>query len=125
MEPRLVYRFVDASEDPAPRREWFLSDREAKLRPWSREKEWPELRGARSFFASDVAAKLEWQTVYDRAQEKGQPMQLPESIAEVRLEPDQGFEIDDLHEPDEHLLIRADAATFVPGVLRVYPAKEE
>jgi hypothetical protein len=125
VEPRVVYRYVAAVEDPTHRREWFLTDREARIRPWPREKEWDELRDARSFFGSDEAARAEWMTVYERTRERGQEMVLPESIAKVRLEPGHGFEVDDLGEPDEHLLIKGTADDFVPLVLSVYPAKAD
>jgi len=44
-------------------------------------------------------------------------------IAEVALVPDEGFEIEDLGEPDEHLTVWGDADKLAAAVRRIYPAE--
>src|SRR3979490_3133457 len=85
-EAKVSFRFVDAaSEDDPARPEWFLTDREAGLRPWPREKEWDELRDARSFFASEEAARAEWAKAKESADRRGESMRMPSWIARVLL----------------------------------------
>ncbi len=122
---RKVFRLVNAtSPDDEARPEWFLTDREAGIDPWFREEEWEELRDARSFFASENAARAEYAKSKKIADKRGEEVRMPGWIAEVALMPADGVAIDDLKEPDEHLLIRGDKELFVPWFERVFRADE-
>jgi hypothetical protein len=118
-----VYRFakVEALDDPALRDD-FLSDRESGKRPLRREKAYPELRDGMSTFGSLEAARVVWRDIHGAATRRGQAVELGEYIAEVSLEPDCGFDIEDLHEPDEHLTIWGEPDRLVEAVRRIYPA---
>jgi hypothetical protein len=118
-----VYRFakVGAADDPALRDD-FLSDRDSGKRPLRREKAYPELRDGMSTFGSLEAARVVWRVIHDAARLRGQEVELGRYIAEVNLEPNSGFDVEDLHEPDEHLTIWGEPDRLVAAVRRIYPA---
>ena len=56
---------------------------------------------------------------------RGQELRMGRNIAEVRLEPDRGFDVEDLDGPDQHLSVWGDPDQFVAAVCRIYPADAE
>jgi hypothetical protein len=110
--------------DPAMVNE-FRSDREAGKRPFSREKAFPELQDGMSTFGTLEAARAQWDRIQQAAGRRGQKVELGDYIAAVRLQPDCGFSLEDLSEPDQHLTIWGDPATLAAAVCRTYPALTE
>lgn len=100
----------------------FASDRDSGKRPLRREKAFPELRDGMSVFGSLAAARTLWQMVYEAAAARGQEVRMGNYVAEVELIPDQGYLLEDLGEPDEHLTIWGDPARLAGAVGRIYPA---
>lgn len=103
--------------------ESFRSDRAKDMRPLRREKVYPELMDGMSVFGSLEAARDRWETIRCAADKRGQEVRVGYFIAEVVLSAGEGFEIEDLSEPDEHLTIWGDAAKLAAAVCRVYPAE--
>lgn len=100
----------------------FLSDRESGKRPLRRETMYPELQDGMSTFASLDAARDLWETVREAAAARGQEVRMGNFIAEVELQPDRDFSIEDLDEPDGHLTIWGDPAQLAQAVSRIYLA---
>ena len=123
--PTPVFRFVTAISDSTPRQDWFLSDQAAAAlrgeepRRNRVEKEHSELLEGMSVFRTKEDAQAEWDAVSQKATQKGEPMQLPDSIAEVMLAPGCGVSIDDRGEPDGHLYAKGAPEAFVPLVADV------
>lgn len=103
----------------------FKSDEEAGLRPTAREKRVRELCKGMSAYGSLASARLVWDSIRQRADELGQPVKVGYYIAKVELEPDSGFLLEDLSEPDEHLTIWGDRHRLAGAVSRVYAAQRE
>ena len=101
----------------------FRSDREKGSAPLRREKAYPELLEGMSVFGSHGAAQTRWETIRQAAERRGQQVRVGYFIAEVALVPDEGFEIEDLGEPDEHLTVWGDADKLAAAVRRIYPAE--
>jgi hypothetical protein len=93
------------------------------MRPFRREKAYPDLMDGMSVFGSHKAARERWETIRQAADQRGQEVRVGYFIAEVMLAPGQGFEIEDLGEPDEHLTVWGDAAKLTAAVRRIYPAE--
>jgi len=120
---RTVYRFVHAASTDDPELvEDFRSDRDSGKSPFRREKAFPELRDGMSTFGSLEAARALWQTVFVAATARGQEVRMGNYIAEVELGPDEGFSLEDLDEPDEHLTIWGEPARLAAAVGRIYSA---
>ena len=123
--PTPIFRFVEAADDAAPRREWFLSDIDAatlrgeKPRANRIEKEHRDLLDGMSVYKTVTDAQAEWDGVQKKATERGEPMRLPDSIAEVMLEPGCGVTIDDRGESGGHLYAKGLPEAFVPLVKQV------
>jgi class 3 adenylate cyclase len=75
-----------------------------------------------SAFVSDQAARAVWEDIRQAAESRGQQIRAGSYIAEVVLEPDSGFDIEDLGEPDGHLTIWGDPSQLAARVVRIYPA---
>jgi hypothetical protein len=122
--PRSVYRFVHASTIDAPALTAdFVSDREAGKPPLGRrEKMYPELRDGMSTFGSLNAARGVWQSIREAAESRGQAIKAGHFVAEVLLTAGQGFDVEDLGEPDEHLTIWGAPDRLAAAVQAVYPA---
>lgn len=99
----------------------FRSDRDSGKSPFRREKAYPELRDGMSVFGSLEAARAQWQTVYDAATARGQEVRMGNYVAEVELRAD-GYSLEDLGEPDEHLTIWGEPSRLAGAVCRIYPA---
>jgi hypothetical protein len=112
---------VSSPDDPALVDD-FQSDRVTGKRPFRREKVYPELQDGMSTFGSLSAARAQWKSVSEAAAKRGQAVRMGHFIAAVELEPDLGFSIEDLNEPDEHLTIWGDPARLAGAVHRIYPA---
>jgi hypothetical protein len=122
-QPRRVYRFVQAnSAQAASLASDFRSDLEAGKRPFRREKVYPELREGMSAFGSLAAARAQWQLIRKAAEDRGQQVKAGDFVAEVLLESGQGFDFEDLEEPDEHLTVWGAADRLAEAVTNVYPA---
>jgi hypothetical protein len=123
-EEMTAYRFVhvESVDDPAPVED-FLSDRETGKRPLAREKAYPELQDGMSMYGSLEAARAVWQDVYEAVTARGQEVRLGDYVAEVVLTPGNGYDYEDLGEPDEHLTIWGDPASLADAVDRIYPAE--
>lgn len=119
-----MFRFVHVSsrDDDIALVEDFRSDREVGKPPWRREKVYPELRDGMSVFGSLQAARDQWQTIRASAEKRGQEIKAGHFIAEVLLEPENGFDIEDLGEPDEHLTIWGAPQPLAQAVQAIYPA---
>lgn len=78
-----------------------------------------------STFGSLGAAREQWRTVYEAATERGQEVRMGNYVAEVELTVDQGYSLEDLGEPDEHLTIWGDATQLAGAVRRIYPAAND
>lgn len=100
----------------------FRSDRDSGKPPFRREKAFPELRDGMSVFGSLKAARAQWRTVYEAASKRGQEVRMGNYIAEVEMAADQGFSLEDLGEPDEHLTIWGEPSRLAGAVGRIYPA---
>lgn len=100
----------------------FRSDRESGKSPFRREKAFPELRDGMSAFKSEKAARAQWERIRSAAESRGQQVRAGNYIAEVFLEPGEGFDVEDLGEPDGHLTIWGDAAKLASAVRRIYVA---
>ena len=118
-----AYRFVhvETVDDPPPVED-FLSDRETGKRPLDREKVYPELRDGMSMYGSLDAARAVWRDVLEAATARGQAVRMGYHVAEVVLTPGNGYDYEDLGEPDEHLTIWGDPAALAGAVARIYPA---
>jgi hypothetical protein len=103
----------------------FKSDEEAELRPTAREKRVRELCKGMSAYGSLTAARLVWDSIRQRADELNQPVKVGYYIAKVELEPESGFLLEDLNEPDEHLTIWGDRHRLAGAVSRIYAAQTE
>lgn len=123
-ESRSVYRFVHVeSESDDPPAEDFRSDREAGRQARSaREKAYPELLDGMSVFGSLDAARRRWADVHAIAIARGERVRLGDHIAEVVLDPEGGYMLEDLHEPDEHLTLWGDPVRLAAAVERLYSA---
>lgn len=125
---RLVFRFVRASvpEDPELPKD-FLSDKENGMEPFfKREKRYPELFDGMSMYGSFEAALAEWNRCRTTAAERNEAPRIPPFIGKVELTPGNGFDIEDLDEPDEHLTIWGDPARLADATRRIYdPEKGE
>lgn len=123
---RCVYRFVHTANpnDPSLLVE-FRSDRVAGKSPGRREKEHPELQDGMSTYGSLGAARARWAMIEKAARKRGQPVRIGDYVAEVELLPGQGFFVEDLHRPDEHLTTWGDPAGLASAVARIYPAATE
>lgn len=122
-ERRVAYRFVHVDNpDEAASPEDFRSDRESGKNPLRREKVYPELCEGMSFYGSLEAARAVWQTVYEAATAREQAVRMGNHVAEVVLMPEQGYYIEDLREPDEHLTIWGDKDQLAAAVRRIHPA---
>lgn len=121
-EPRLAYRFVDVSDvDDAALPSEFRSDFENGAIPrFKREKRYPELFDGMSMYGSPEAAIVHWEHCWRTAQKYGEEMRLGAHIAEVCLQPGQGFEIEDLEQDDEHLTIWGDPDQLAAAVRRIF-----
>jgi hypothetical protein len=121
---RTVFRFArQASSDDQGFAESFASDREKDARPLRREKAYPELMDGMSVFGSLEAARARWESIREAAEKRGQEVRVGYFIAEVVLAPGEGFEIEDLGEPDEHLTVWGDATKLATAVRRIYSAE--
>jgi hypothetical protein len=121
-----VYRFVhfDATEDPGLVED-FRSDREEGKNPFRRERIYPELRNGMSAFGSLEAARDQWELIRRAAEQRGQEVRAGRFVAEVQLDPEHGFEIEDLQEPDQHLTIWGEKAQLAQAVRRIYSADSD
>jgi len=123
VEPRTVYRFVHTADHESPElRNDFLSDKaRAELLgeeyvPVGREAEIPELQESMSVFGSPEPMRERWARISRRAAEKGEPVKIGDFIAEVNLEPEQGFLVEDLGAEDQHLSLWGDPDQLVGAV---------
>jgi hypothetical protein len=123
---RAAFRFVHPSsmEDPALADD-FKSDKEAGLRPGGRERQIPELCQGISMYGSLASARQVWSNLRQIADERGQKVRVGYYIAEVVLMPGNDFEIEDLGEPDEHLIVWGDRFKLCDAVGEVYDAQTE
>lgn len=112
---------MEAVDDPALSDD-FKSDLASGKRPFRREKVYPELQDGMSMFGSLAAARDLWQPIYEAAAERGQEVRMGSYVAEVELDVDQGFEIEDLGEPGEHLTVWGEQTRLASAVGRIYPA---
>jgi hypothetical protein len=76
-------------------------------------------------FGSLEAARAQWRQIYDAVTARGQEVQLGAFIAELDLQPNEGFDMEDLHEPDGHLTVWGDPARLAQAVRRTYAALTE
>lgn len=118
-----MYRFTRcASKNDPHLREDFLSDRESGKRPAARERAIPELQDGMSTFGSLAAAQARWLDLREFASARGEAVRAGYYIAEVVLRPGIGFELEDLDEVDEHLMVWGDADDLTGSVIEIYPA---
>lgn len=119
-----AYRFVhvESVDDPVPAED-FLSDLETGKRPLRREKVYPELQDGMSMYGSLDAARAVWQPISEAAAARGQEVRMGDHIAEVVLTRGNGYDYEDLGEPDEHLTIWGDSASLAGAVARIYAAE--
>lgn len=75
-----------------------------------------------SAFKSLGAAREVWKVIRQAAESRGQEIKAGHFVAEVVLTPGDGFDIEDLGEPDEHVTIWGSADALAAAVTDVYPA---
>jgi hypothetical protein len=76
-----------------------------------------------SMFASLGAARERWKDIEQFALARDQPVGAGYFIAELVLRPEDPFELEDLREVDEHLIVWGDPDALATAVAAVYPAK--
>ena len=118
-----VYRIVHVDRTTHPDLAHdFRSDLEANKRPLEREVAIPELRLGMSMYDSLAATRELWEGLNEAAALRGQALRIGNFIAELKLGPDQGFFVEDLHEEDGHLTVWGDKNRLAGTVQRIYSA---
>lgn len=117
-----MYRFVRVGDlDDPLLREDFLSDREKGMVPlFKREKRYPERFDGMSAYGSREAAVRRWMRSREIAKERNQEMTIGAYVAEVELTPGEGFEIEDLEDPEGHLTIWGHPDRLATATRRIY-----
>ncbi len=76
-----------------------------------------------SAFSTLEAARDVWAAIRDAAAARGQAIRIESYVAEVVLEPEKGFDIEDLGEEDGHVTIWGDPAHLASAVCRIEAAE--
>lgn len=76
-----------------------------------------------SMFDSLNAARDRWRTIWAIAVARGEAVRIGYHIAEVRLDPGNGYDCEDLKRVDQHLTIWGDPTALAGAVSRIYPAE--
>ncbi len=63
-----------------------------------------------------------WEVIRQGAEKRGQEVKAGRFVAEVLLTPGNGFDIEDLGEPDEHLTIWGAPERLANAVQHIYPS---
>lgn len=126
-EPRVVYRWVKhPSRDHVAFVENFASDGERDQQPLPGEH--PDYMQGRSAFDSLENARAAWERIHAKLKErkKGKPfeMRVGHFIAEIKLKPEDGFEIDAPPDADPrgHLWIKGDKTKLAAATGTIYAA---
>jgi hypothetical protein len=114
-----VFRFVEAAIDPTWRAGWFIADGVAKPDEKLGRKEHRDVLLGMSVFRTEEDAQAEWDRCRGKAEESGQPMRIPDAIAEVVLVPGCGIEIADKDEVGGHMYAKGDPQAFVGLIKKV------
>jgi hypothetical protein len=78
-----------------------------------------------STFGSLAAARRQWANVAEFAAARGEPVLAGDFIARVDIRPEDGHELEDLDEDDEHVILWGSALSLAAAVSEIYPASTE